>query len=420
MEINFYLNSSPDLSGDKPIVVTFTTNGIRFRSSTGYKIADAKWDKTAQRVRRGAVNAAGMPYNIINAGLDKMRAHFGAIDDVSKRYTKDDLAEAYNTYRGGLTTGKGKPKTYAGVGTVKQTMLKFTVEQGQLNGWKEATFKKFKTLENHIEAYKPGLKMADLNEDILNGFVAYLIGKKFNNNYIRKMSKILSWFLRWTSRKGICPISDFTPLAPKLKVPEKPVIFLEWDELLTVKDFAIPTGKHYLERVRDIFCFCCFTGLRYSDAQNLKRADIKGGNHIDITTVKTSDKLTIPLNQYSKAILNKYVGAGLDKGRALPTISNQKANTYLKELCKLCGIDQPITIVEFRGSKRSESVRPKWELIGTHCGRRTFICAAIEMNIPIPTIMDITGHSDYNAMKPYIAIASRSKQEAMDKFDKRL
>lgn len=89
---------------------------------------------------------------------------------------------------------------------------------------------------------------------------------------------------------------------PKLKTTPKKVIFLTWDELNKLKDYHIPHDKQYLERVRDVFLFCCFTSLRYSDVRNLKRSDIKP-DHIEVTTVKTADSLIIELNDHSKAIL---------------------------------------------------------------------------------------------------------------------
>ena len=58
---------------------------------------------------------------------------------------------------------------------------------------------------------------------------------------------------------------------PKLKTTPKKVIFLTWDELNKLKDYQIPHDKQYLERVRDVFLFCCFTSLRYSDVRNLKK-----------------------------------------------------------------------------------------------------------------------------------------------------
>ena len=84
-----------------------------------------------------------------------------------------------------------------------------------------------------------------------------------------------------------------------MKTTSKKVIFLTWEKLNKLKDYQIPKDKQYLERVRDVFLFCCFTSLRYSDVRNLKRNDIKP-DHIEVTTVKTADSLIIELNDHSK------------------------------------------------------------------------------------------------------------------------
>lgn len=101
------------------------------------------------------------------------------------------------------------------------------------------------------------------------------------------------------------------------------MIFLTWEELNKLKDYKIPLTKQYLERVRDVFLFCCFSGLRYSDVYNLKRSDIRDG-HIEITTVKTADRLVIELNNHSRAILDKYKDVEFEGHKVLPVISNQR------------------------------------------------------------------------------------------------
>ena len=91
--------------------------------------------------------------------------------------------------------------------------------------------------------------------------------------------------------------------------------------------------------MRDVFFFQCFTGLSYSDVFNLRRRDIKG-DHIEVTTVKTSDSLIIELNDHSKAILEKYKDVEFENDKALPVITNQKMNDYLKELAELAEINE--------------------------------------------------------------------------------
>jgi integrase len=151
----------------------------------------------------------------------------------------------------------------------------------------------------------------------------------------------------------------------------------------------------------------------------LQRTDI-AGNYIFVTTQKTNDRLPIDLNKYSKAILEKYKDQKFPNGLALPVITNQRMNEYLKDLCELCGLNTPITRVVVRGGQRVQEVQPKFNLIGTHAGRRTFICFALSSGIPPQVVMKWTGHSDYKAMKPYIDIAEKTKAEAMKQLEKAL
>ena len=137
-------------------------------------------------------------------------------------------------------------------------------------------------------------------------------------------------------------------------------------------------------------------------------------------TQKTTDGLRIELNDFSRAILAKYSDFQKDShhGKALPVITNQKMNEALKDIGKAVGIDTPIRIVYYAGSDRREEVHPKWELLTTHCARRTFVVNALRLGIPAEVIMKWTGHSDYKSMKPYIDIADKAKADAMKLFDK--
>ena len=104
--------------------------------------------------------------------------------------------------------------------------------------------------------------------------------------------------------------------------------------------------------------------------------------------------------------------------KALPVISNQKMNDYLKELGELAEINEPVSETYYKGSKRIDTITPKYALLGTHAGRRTFICNALALGIPAQVVMKWTGHSDYKAMKPYIKIVDKLKVAEMDKFNK--
>ena len=121
-------------------------------------------------------------------------------------------------------------------------------------------------------------------------------------------------------------------------------------------------------------------------------------------------------NKYSKAILKKY--KGIEGIYALPVPVNQRMNKYIKEICKACEINEPICRTYYKGAERIDEIHPKYELIGTHCGRKTFICNALMLGIAPNIVMKWTGHRDYKSMKPYIDIADKAKEEAMNLFNR--
>ena len=91
--------------------------------------------------------------------------------------------------------------------------------------------------------------------------------------------------------------------------------------------------------------------------------------------------------------------------------------SLLKELGELAEINEPIRETYNKGNERIDEVTPKYALLSTHAGRRTFICNALALGIPAQVVMKWTGHSDYKAMKPYIDIADDIKANAMNKFN---
>ena len=132
---------------------------------------------------------------------------------------------------------------------------------------------------------------------------------------------------------------------------------------------------------------------------------------------KTSDTLIIDLNTFTRAILRKY--RDLPGDRALPGIQLRDFNYHLKALARSLALDRPIHIVQYFGAERKEKTEPLHRLISSHCARRTFIVAALSMGISPVVVMRWTGHADYSAMRPYIAIADASRRQSMTLFDAR-
>lgn len=298
---------------------------------------------------------------------------------------------------------------------------------GITNNWSKSTYTKFKSLKTHLQNYsdKPTTKKLTLegfDKAAFAGFVSYLQTTAGHlNTTVAKNVGFLRWFLRWASANGYYSGLAHLQYRPRFKGLDcKEVIYLEWEELLHFLNFDFPPNRPALSAVRDVFCFCCFTGLRYSDVAKLRRSDIRREQtppYMSIVTKKTTARLHIELNKYALALLDKYDGVGLPEDKVLPVISNVKMNENLHDAAEVAGIDEPVRIVSYVGSTRSEVVVPKYSVLTTHAGRRTFIVNALRIGIPAPVIMQWTGHSDYKAMKPYIKIVDAAKAENMERFN---
>lgn len=398
-----------------PIRMRVIYGGKRIDFSTGYRIDLSKWDIINQRVKKGCTNKLQQSASDINADLS---CYSSAIQAIFKEFevqgvmpTLEQLKQAFNI-KNNLEDSNQYKKSFFNI------FDEFTNECGTQNNWSNSTYQKFGVVKNHLYRFNEELTFDFFDEKGLNEYSIYLRDKlEMRNSTIKKqVSCFLKWFLRWSYRKRYHKNNAFEQFKPSLKTTQKKVIFLTWDELNKLKNFNIPKSKSYLERVRDVFLFTCFTGLRHSDVYNLKRSDIKD-SHIEVTTVKTADSLIIELNDHSHLILDKYKDVHFANDKALPVISNQKMNDYLKELCEIAGINEPVRETYYFGNQRIDEVTPKYALIGTHAGRRTFICNALSLGIPAQVVMKWTGHSDYKAMKPYIDIADEIKANAMSKFN---
>ena len=395
--------------------VTYARHRIEFM--TGYRIDASKWDADKQRVRNGCSNKLKQTAAEINADLNN---YSSILQTIFKEYEVQDKIPAPEELKETFSIRCGnKEETPQAGATFFTAFDEFVNDEGKLNNWTAATYTKFEAVKKHLAGFDPDITFDAFDESRLADYINYLREvKQMRNSTIGKQMGFLKWFLRWAFHKGYSDNRAFDSFKPKLKTTQKKVIFLTWDELMGLRDYPIPESKQYLERVRDVFLFSCFTSLRYSDVYNLKRSDIKG-DKIEVTTIKTVDSLVIELNDYSRPILEKYKDVHFEDNKALPVISNQKMNDYLKELCKLAEIDEPISEIYYRGNERIEDTKPKYELMGTHAGRRTFICNSLALGIPAQVVMKWTGHSDYKAMKPYIDIADTVKVNEMNKWNKR-
>jgi integrase len=255
-------------------------------------------------------------------------------------------------------------------------------------------------------AYKVTLELDRLDTVHLDKYAAYLrnvVG--LLDNSLWKEAKNLRAFLRHAEGLGLAVHPAYRSFQFPMYEPRP--VYLTRLELEQLAGLDLE-GEPRLRAVRDMFLLQCFTGLRYSDLAQLRPENIHGDT-LRLTARKTGDTLTIPLLATARAILARYPDR-------LPVVSNGRMNIHLKEIGKRAGLLTPWQTVERKGTTRLERIAPKWELIGTHTGRRTFVTLALEQGMRPEIVMRITGHKNSKTLQRYIVatpeVAARELERA--------
>lgn len=413
--ILFRLKSSKNKAGEQKIAIRASWCGNRLEIDTPHAVSSEQWDKRRYKAK-GKANALGVSVGVINKDLDHlalcMQDAFNQFEFVDKRPpSKEELLALFNDLAGRQTAKEIGGEAFI---TINEAMERIIADGRE---WTLGTRKKYRTLANHLAKCVGTALLEEVTEQTIQEVQTYLLDTAgLRSLTVERMTNRFKTCLAYFHRRGWYSGTAHLTYKVKLKgTNSKVVVVLTPEELKQIIAYQVPSTKAYLDRVRDLLVFACYTGLRYSDIQQLTEANIVGGA-IEVVTIKTTDILRIELNTTARQIIDKYKGQR-QGGKLLPTISNQKANDYLKELGELAGIDTPTEIVYFDSEGRHTEVKPKFELMTTHIGRRTFISNALSVGIPVPTVMSWTGHKNYKAMTPYIKLLEQSKRSDMAKLD---
>ena len=421
MQITLSLSSKTDeKTGKSEILIRFSGGrNIRLRAKSGIFIKPVYWDEKNGKIKSVSRLAKKEEQRIVAQTmkkLDNLCAHINTkfTETPSEKVDKEWLEKTIEEFLYPKLLPKSDLELF-------EALDLFIEQEGQYTRsiakhWSRTTLIKFKTLKSHLLSFDDELTFSDLDRDKLSEFISYEQDElELLDSTVKKHLVYLKWFLRWAVDMGFNHNMAFDKFTTGIPNQQTKVIFLSEEELNKVitHDFS---NNPAMDRVRDVYLFCCFTGLRYSDVENLKKSNIYD-DKIHITTIKTDDPLIIELNKMSRSILAKYSGLNIKNNKALPVISNQKMNDALKIMAKECELDSNVEIVHFRKGVRISEIIPKYELITTHTARKTFVCTAIRLGINPIVIMKITGHKNYNTMKPYIDAEDKVRREAMDKFN---
>lgn len=363
--VSFYLRSYKTKDGKSPVLIRLYLNRERLIiGSTGLYVDEKQWDNTKCRVKGRSTEA-----NKLNEALERIEL------DLMHLFRRYEFSESLS-----LDFIKAE---YLGVNESNESFIAFF--DGFLSQVKEeigitraqASYQKFTVLKKHFVAYlqkvykRKDLLLGELNFKIISGFEHYLltVGKCQHNTVMRMMGNLKTITIR-AFKSGLLKQDPYANY--KIQFNKTNRGFLSEAEIQTLmsKEFAISR----LEVVRDIFIFSCFTGLAYIDVAQLMPeniVEVNGRKWIMTKRQKTNVPSNILLLDVAEAIIKKYQGQD-EKGRVLPILTNQRMNSYLKEIADICGITKKLTF---------------------HLARHTFATLAISKGVPIESVSRMLGHT---------------------------
>jgi integrase len=385
--------------GKAPIYARITVNGSRIDLSVKRSIEQDNWN-----ANKGMARGSREEIVKLNNYLEQYRS--GIVESYQELLLQKKLITAE------LVRDKFTGEDQAEF-TLCKLMEYHNSDQGQL--LEPGTMKNYYTTQKYIkefikERFKTSDKyLSELSYKFITDFEYYLRNrtpekgqKALNNNglmkHIERFCKMINLAVRleWIDRN---PFHAY-----QLKFDKVEREYLTKDELarIEVKKFNIVR----LQVVQDLFVFSCYTGLAYIDVFNLTPANLiaKSENNIWIATnrQKTNEPVRVPLLPKALAIIEKYKGhpQALAEGKVLPSLSNQKLNSYLKEIADTCDITKPLTF---------------------HIARHTFATTVTLTNgVPIETVSKLLGHSKLTTTQIYAKVVESKVNDDMARLSERL
>ncbi len=259
---------------------------------------------------------------------------------------------------------------------------------------KQITWNKFSYICNDVKDFikwkfeKNDMPLKNLDYSFIVDFEYYLKTEKSQkqvtiNKVLQRFKKVIKSSLTYKFIE-VFPFAEHKP-----KKVTTNVVFLSNDELSELESHNFFQPR--LKLVRDLFVFCCYTGLAFNEMSNLEPKHIILGfdnnQWIEMIREKTNKKISIPLLPKSKVIIEKYIGT--ERKYVLPRISNQKFNSYLKEIAEVIGIEKKLT---------------------HHTARKTFASTVLLYNdVPIEIVSELLGHSKISTTQEYYAKVVKKK-----------
>ena len=391
----FFLNRvKQNNNKEHPVYCRLTVNGKIREMSTQIWIDEKIWNPKTHKVL-GNNERSKTFNNTLESINNKLLNIRNELQNKGKLVTAELVVNLYK--------GKGeKQKTLVEVHDFyNESYVKPLIDKSYSKG----TYERYLTSLSHVKDFlkyqglQSNISLSEISYSFATTYELYLkTVRKCANNTTVKYVKNLKTILNYAVEREWLQYNPLLRYKAKLERVERDYLTEEEIHLITKLNIDI----YRTNCVRDVFLFCCYTGLSYSDVAKLKSENIvrqiDGHQIITIKRTKTGVITKVPLLDPAIDILSKYKNNEecLAAGKLLPVKSNQKHNAYLKEIADLCGIKKELT---------------------THIARHTFATLMLTKGVSLETVSSMLGHSSIKTTQIYAKIITEKLSKEMKKVN---
>lgn len=385
------------LKGPIPIYLRITVDGIPKELSVKHTWDPIRWNKNTCRAIGNKDDARS-----VNEFLDMLQTK---VYEARRKLLESGLQVTSGSLMDIVSGQDQRGKMLLAIFKEHNERMKALIGKDYAKG----TCDRFETALKHTKAFikwkynQEDINIYALNSDFVNEFSFWFktvrhCGHNTTMKYITNLKKVVLLCVNkgWLTKD---PFASFS-----LSLEENDPVFLAKEEIQRITEKDIKNNR--LESVRDIFIFCCFTGLAFVDVKQLKRSEvcigIDGQLWIQKNRQKSAVPSRIPLLPVTLHILDKYKDhpACVGNDVSLPVLSNQKYNSYLKELADICNIEKKLT---------------------SHTARHTFgTTVTLSNRVPIESVKQMMGHKHIKQTLHYARVLPIKLSEDMQLLKERL
>lgn len=361
------LTSRASANNEAPIYCRLTLNGRQHRFTIGEKLSMELWDQDKQRAKGKTPKTAAVNARI-NQLVQEIHKAEAALLKQGENFEVEDV----------VMKVQGKEK--AGCRTLMQLYQYRFKQMKALQGkdYAASTLIKFAQLSNSVRDYLKenhqieDISLSKIDAQFLQNLEVFLKSEKglkqvSANKIIQKLKSVITMAVEF----GWLSANPFA--AHRFKHEQVKVVYLTYDELNRLETY--PIKQERLRKVRDIFMFSVYTGLHYIDAMSLTTKNlikgVDGNEWIVYVRQKTGKEIHIPLLQKTKQLIIHFHSQNPEFQYLIPRITNQKVNSYLKEVADIVDINIPLT---------------------HKVARKTFGSVLLYHDVPMKVVSELMGH----------------------------